>query len=316
MYFPYLFGRRFELLALREISTEPGAKKNMVPIIEPVKKDPSDLLRCMEILGTTGMPAVVIANPHQGEFGGAVHQSWSSEIDAMVAKHANLIPGYRCSQTVSLAEAQSFVRKHSQRKVAILYWSPALDARQIGSLTATNTVAYHICLQDKMTAAQRAVIPTAKAVNVRDNFNKQVRNSDYAGSELYTDQHKTYRQMGVGFGDYTITGANYEPGGGKPAAVVIHAGHKHGQSGDIWMEHFVSDDVYLDVGDAGTKYLQAAQKIVRAAKARKREFGWNKALACYAADAQAGNYPGLGKNKERQIFHHMALMNAVLSGTL
>lgn len=37
MYYPYLRGKQFELLALREFANESANNRNIVPIIEPVK---------------------------------------------------------------------------------------------------------------------------------------------------------------------------------------------------------------------------------------------------------------------------------------
>ena len=38
MYYPYLRGRQFELIALREYAECKGNNNNIIPIIEPVKK--------------------------------------------------------------------------------------------------------------------------------------------------------------------------------------------------------------------------------------------------------------------------------------
>lgn len=52
MYFPYLRGKQFELLALREIAPRLGYAQCVTPIIEPVRA-PSDsgLDRCLTVGG-------------------------------------------------------------------------------------------------------------------------------------------------------------------------------------------------------------------------------------------------------------------------
>jgi hypothetical protein len=57
---------------------------------------------------------------------------------------------------------------------------------------------------NKTTASQRALFPKPKAVDIFDRFNKQDRNADYSGVELFGDHHKTYKANGIGFGDYTV----------------------------------------------------------------------------------------------------------------
>ena len=68
MYFPYLYGRRFELLALRSASTEFPLAETIAPVIEPVVERPADLKRCLQALGARRVRAVVILIPHQGHF--------------------------------------------------------------------------------------------------------------------------------------------------------------------------------------------------------------------------------------------------------
>ena len=38
MYFPYLRGKQFELMALRDFSIDYSSSKKIIPIIEPVKQ--------------------------------------------------------------------------------------------------------------------------------------------------------------------------------------------------------------------------------------------------------------------------------------
>jgi hypothetical protein len=166
-----------------------------------------------------------------------------------------------------------------------------------------------------MTVAQQMLLPSAKRVDIRDYFNKLDRNSDYDGAELFTDRYKTFKPSWVGFGDYAAIGSAFTPGGGQPAAVAIHAVYKH-KSNDVWIEHFVSDDTDKDVGSTEDKFLQAARKLLKAAKTRPKEFGTNFALDGYANHVAASHFPGLGTNKVLQLEHHICLMLDLLDGTL
>nr|WP_278249012.1 sce7725 family protein [Paenalcaligenes suwonensis] len=150
---------------------------------------------------------------------------------------------------------------------------------------------------------------------MRDDFQRKARNADYEGIEFFTDRHLSFLSEGVGFGDYTVLGATFEGGGGPAAAVAIHGTFK-GQGGAVWVEHFVSDDTERNVGTVGGKYLQAAGKLVLRARHAPEMFGNDKALQSFAADVVALHYPGLGKSKERQIYHHVALMYQLLTNRL
>ncbi len=316
MYFPYVFGRQSELLALRGANKSYVASGRIVPIIEPVAVKPDAVVRCLTQLGETAAKAILIVNPTQGEFKESIPKNWKTEVDAVLAKHNSLIPAFKCGPQTTLAAVSSFISSHPGRSVALMYHSPALSDAEIHSLAKNPSVAFHVTLQGKTTAAQRALLPKAKAVDIFDRFNKQERNADYSGKEPFSDHHRTYKSVGVGFGDYTVTGSDFSPGGGKPAAIAIHATYKNPNDQNVWVEHFVSDDTNLNTGSAESKYHEAVAKLVPTTARRKVEFGTNSALEAYAIDHRTGSYPGLGKNKERQIFHHIALMHDLLHGKI
>lgn len=50
MYFPYLRGRQFELIALRELVEKDVLSSKIIPVIEPVKLS-STLLKTIEMYG-------------------------------------------------------------------------------------------------------------------------------------------------------------------------------------------------------------------------------------------------------------------------
>lgn len=315
MYFPYLYGRQSELLALR--SSKPYYASGMVvPVIEPVITKPDGVLRCLEALGKDEHQVVVVMNPFQGEFKGVSSVAWRNEIDPVLAKYPSLLPGYLCRQGVTAANVQAFMKRYGTRDMAFLYLNSSLtDAEMKAHVTAAN-IKYHISLQGKMTAAQRKMLPKPKTVHILDNFNKQARNADYSGIEHFTDSHKDFGKAGIGFGDYTVIGSEIILGGGKPGAVAIHATYKNASNNDIWVEHFVSDETDIRVGTAESKYLEAVAKLADEHPSREHEFGINPALDAYLADNRIGHFPGLGKNKERQIHHHIALMHDVLTEEL
>lgn len=316
MYLPFVFGRQSELLALREITKTYTGTGRIVPVIEPVVKKPNDLMRCLAQFGEAKARAIVILNPDQGEFKVGNFAPWQAELDAVLTKYPTLLPGMKCGPKTNYATVEAFMKKYSQRQVSLLYFNPGLDNAQVKTFASEANIAFHIALQGKMTEMQRKLLPASKAVDIFDHFNKQARNADYSGSEHFTDRHQSYKTSGVGFGDYTVTGSIFQPGGGKPGAVAVHASFKHPASKNVWVQHFVSDDTDINTGSAASKYLEAVSKIASEAPKRMKEFGNNTALMAYLDDHQNGHYPGLGKSKQRQIYHHIALMHDILHGSL
>ena len=67
MYFPYLRGRQYELLALRELIGNNRLSDKIIPVIEPVKIT-STLLSTIKAFTDNNKKLVVIRNPKVGTF--------------------------------------------------------------------------------------------------------------------------------------------------------------------------------------------------------------------------------------------------------
>lgn len=317
MYFPFFYGRRSELLALRSLLNDHRSLSSFVPVIEAVNADTADLTRCLVAYGTAELPVAVLMNPNKHQLDSLpAAKAWRAKLATTFAAHSSLIPTYRCHSATTQSQVDAFLKLYPAGDVAIAYASPALSDKEIGALCSNTRIRYHIVMNGKMSAAQRTLLPVAKEVDIRDDFNKLERNKDYAGSELFTDRHKLVPSNYVGFGDFAAIGSAFQTGGSTPHAVAIHAVYLNRSTSDLWIEHFVSDDTDKDVGSVAAKFVQAARKLAIAAKKRPTEFGSNFALDAFALHAKASSYPGLGKSKELQIAHHVCLMLDVLSGSL
>lgn len=317
MYFPFLYGRRSEFLALRAMLADHRSLESLVPVIEPVNLKPDDLLRCLDAYGKAKNRIAVIINPDKHQLNDrATVKAWRAAVEPRLNSDEVLIPAYRCHAQSNQSNLDAFFKMFPEGDTAIVYASPGLGDSELKSLAGSARVKFHIVLNGKIPSAQRAMLPKNKFVEIQDDFNKLDRNADYSGPEFFTDRHKTFHANGVGFGDYTSVGSVFRDGGSTPHAVAMHAIYRNKSTQDIWVEHFVSDDVVKEVGDVGGKYLQAVKKLVSAAKKRPSEFGANFALDAYASHVKSSEYPGLGKNKELQIDHHICLMLDVLSGSL
>lgn len=312
MYHPYLFSRRAELLALRDLSGALPLADTVSPILESVNSDPADLLRCMQVLGEAHVRTSVIMNPIDGDFKIATNrQPWRHALGVRFAEFPTLLPAFICRPTNTPQDVDHFLDAYQGRDVSLLYWSPNLPNTYIQTLANLQQVAFHINLHDQMAVTQRVLLPHAKAVDVVDHFDRLARNADYGGAEFFSDDHQTFALDSAGFGDYTVIGARYIPGGGQAYAVVIHAVYLHA-SGAFWVEHFLSDDTDVEVGTVEGKYLQAAAKLSEAVILRPGEFGADAAIVGYQNDVANHYFPGLAMNKRRQIYHHISLVHSHL----
>ncbi|WP_075575053.1 sce7725 family protein [Lysobacter antibioticus] len=315
MYFPYLYGRAYDLLALRSILKDHRALGGLIPIVEPVNSNSSAIERCLADYSEADQRICVLVNPDKHELKNPIAaKAWQKNFVDFIDDKNSVIPLLRCDAAITQASIDSFLKKFSDREVAFLYQGCGLDDAGVKKLAAIKTVVFHIGVDAKISASHRALLPKDKYVDIKDCFTKLVRNADYNGAEFYTDRHKTFAASGCGFGDYATIGSVFQAGGSTPYAVAIHAAYKDPKTGDIWVEHFVSDDKEKDDSDVATKFLQAAKKLTAAATKRKKEFGQNYSIDAYVAYVAGSYFPGLPKNKQHQIEHHLCLMLDVLSG--
>lgn len=315
MYFPYLYGRAYDLLALRTILKDHRSLDALIPIVEPVNSNPSAVERCLLDYSEVDQKICILVNPDKHELKNSLAaKAWRKNLISFIGDKESVVPLLRCDGGVTQASVNEFLKDFPDRNVAFLYQGCGLDDAGVKKLAAIRNVAFHIGVDAKISASHRKLLPIAKYVDIKDCFTKLARNADYNGAEFYTDRHKTFAAMGCGFGDYATIGSAFQAGGSTPYAVAIHAAYKDPKTSDIWVEHFVSDDKEKDDSDVATKFIQAARKLVAAATKRKKEFGKNYSIDAYAGYVAASYFPGLPKNKQHQIEHHLCLMLDVLSG--
>jgi hypothetical protein len=316
MYFPYLFARAEELRALRAVSSELPVTNTVKPILEPVKENTRELIACLTQLGQDGVGALVIMNPQQGDFRTIDSRRLRTELTDTFANFPTIIPAIIFGHGSRVREVRGFMNHYRDRDVSIVYKAPDLDDGEVRAFCAERRIRFHVNRHDGLDPAQRALLPRGKAVDIRDRFNSLDRNADYMGSEFFCDSHQSFRESAIGYGDYSITGPLYHPGGGPAHAVAIHAVYRQRRTGNVWVEHFVSDDTEIEVGTVQEKFHQAAAKLVAASTARVGDFGTNGALAAFRSDVQNNHYPGLGVSKRRQIHHQIAFNHQLLAGDL
>lgn len=65
MYFPYLRGRQFELIAIRELVEQSLIGDSIIPVIEPVKLS-SAFLKTMSVFAKNNRLLGIVRNPRVG----------------------------------------------------------------------------------------------------------------------------------------------------------------------------------------------------------------------------------------------------------
>ncbi len=308
MYFPYMRGKQYEWIALRELSQLIADNEKIIPIVEPVKKNFSTLKRSLEAFKKSKMPFVIIINPRVGEL---VHdnkilmreiQNHDFELD----ENVNL--GFIIQTETRMSEIEKFFRDYRKYNICLIHYCNFSDASDLNSLISNNdSFKYNLFIESKTGRRYRRSFRRLKNVLIEDGFIKR-RNEDYPQDEFFSDLHMIYKDEGyTGFGDFLIVGDDYSLTGGPAYAVAIHMTYINSDQ-DMWIKHFVSDSTGTPVDPAG-KFLEALEKLVKYVGINTNLIYPSDACKEFISLYKKQHYPGLGYVKKLSMKHHIELID-------
>lgn len=314
MYYPYLRGKQFELLALKELSTLLGAGGVTTPILEAVRAPTgSGLGRCISALDDARVGFVLVLNPSVGELRSASISPAISDFVTGAGEendwNLGLLVGER-SEVLSLVGDFSERFGPSRRLTLIHRGISDVDALA-GAIAPLNCVANVI--DDRLRRRHfRALLESGQGVTLRDGFQAAERNAEYLGREesVFTEEHLYYAEDGwTGFSDFLTIGEGYSEGGFTPRAVAIHWTFEREPAGPIMIRHFTSE-TNGDTSNVGGKFLEAAEKLVEFLDSRQIHTLASEVVRDHLAK---GTYPGLGIVKKLSIQNHLEVVSQVLA---
>ncbi|MDY7224633.1 sce7725 family protein [Halalkalibacterium halodurans] len=306
MYFPYLRGRQFELIAIRELVENELIGSKVIPIIEPIKPT-STLMKTINLIIEREQKIAVIHNPQVSTYLKALSNLSSSTLkDGLmnVYESENVIFSHILNKK-STAELAAIEEEHSKEDMLLI-------------LNDTEYINYYLNIFDdetpKFTLVPDESSYRRKIKNNRvlfmDRFTKQQRNADYYNleDESYSEDHLYYNEDGyIGFSDYSIVGADFSESGFAPYAVVIHIVYFDNDR-NLRIKHFVSES-NDDINDPAGKFYEALEKLMEwQSEVKLDTFGMKE----FAKHYTNGTYPGLGTVKKLSIMHHIELVNKFL----
>lgn len=301
MYFPYLRGRQYDLLALKELSQKNLISREILPVIEPVKMS-STLKGTLQAYADKALRLAIVLNPTVGDLAEeevvSLHEQLNDKIIPAVIMNEDT------EHVVDSILQQGFTKNNI---LVILNERDYVDdyKRIFGTVEPLYTL-----LPDER-ALKRTV--TKKKVLFEDKFNKLSKNADYAKNEdeFFSEDHLFYSDEGYdGFGDYSIIGKIYDESGFAPRAVAIHIVYFNLEN-HLRVHHFVSDSNY-GIEDIAGKYYEAVSKLQKW-YANGHEGQRTSALSVLLEHAHTGYFPGLPTIKKLSIMHHIELVNKFLS---
>lgn len=318
MYYPYLHAKQFELKALREFSEEYHDEKKIVPILEPVKKQPNALKLAIKDMGKNGMQYALIVNPVDGDF---KHESVSfdvllKELGLFENGKAgnNWIPAFLCSKN-QLKMINPLIERYNLTNVMLIFRSfMDIDNPIVNELVSDSRVGY-IVNAFGTTPSRRLkkhLKDTGKKIiRLDDCFKSKTRNADYAleDDEFFSEEPFYYRtdEGFDGFADYTTLPSEYIEGGMLPYALAIHLSYKKSED-QIYVHHFVSDSNVTN-NDIRGKFREAASKVEPFFRDKEKTNAVEEIMS--KADDSEG-YPGLGYLKKLSVMNHLELIYGII----
>lgn len=305
-YYPYLRGRQFELLALRDLVEKNCLSNKVVPIIEPVRFSPT-LIKTLNVFKEKSKVYALIQNPQYGNF-------WEQ-----IKKGQDMENEYKNSVSESKQINAYLMNKKVVNKLChishdnIMVINNDMDCYATFNEIFTNEAEPKFTLiPDKRQFKKK--IHKGKIL-LEDHFPLKDRNADYAkkDDEFFSDDHIGIESEGfIGFSDYSVIGNKYNETGFAPLAVAIHVVY-FDKNDDLRVHHFVSDS-NSDINDPAGKYGEAVNKIAEWCQKNPENIYYTAGLNSLLETQKERKYPGLGTVKKYSIMHHLELMDHYLNG--
>lgn len=308
MYCPYLRGKQFELILLRD-NAGFLAENDIHPIIEPVKSDFKSLIRTVKVLDEKEVDCTLIVNPQVGQEPIKTLSILNKLINESLKDYNNLSIGYILHAESKITDLIALVKKYNTFNFSILH-SGYTNGKEVSNVIKDyNNIKKHVFIDGFAGKLYQRHLKKdgIKRVLIRDGFKSQRKNSLYPNSEHFSDLHITFPDEGMdGFGDYSIVGDDYSETGGPAYAVAIHLTYLDTDD-DMFIYHFISDQTDSPT-DPGGKFLEALEKLVRAIEKPNSLIFKSKACSEYLELYKKKHYPGLGYVKKLSMQHHIELI--------
>lgn len=262
MYFPYIRGKQFDLIAIRELSGLMGEKGLIHPVLEPVRDSTSTLEITVKQLMEDDVPFTFIINPKYGDF----TNRFEEVIDftnANISNDTTINIGVILDSNSRFESLDKLLNNlEIDFRIVLIHNQRLGDLDKFRSFVNNWDVSYNLFRESIPIRRYRRIIGRDTRVILADPFNTQRVNADYANvpPEFFTDEHNYFEQDGfAGFSDYATIGDEYMDTGFAPYAVAIHLTYPKDEQ--IWIQHFVSDS-NEDYTDVAGKYREALGKLI------------------------------------------------------
>ena len=261
-YFPFLRGRQSELLALRDLAKDISKDGFVIPIIEPVKINPTTLKSINRFIEEE-MPFLLICNPIHGKLSTRDDLLVNSELELALRDYEYWIPTLCVDTKTTVEKYEEFIASYCFWEMALIHYGK--PPKKVVTEIEMTDIEYHVFLDKPKTPTKyKESISRINRVYIRDPFNR-TRNKDYPqGPRSFTDMNtRDGNPQNINFGDFSIVGDYYSETGGPPYAIALHHIHLAEDSKCLEISHFLSDRRDTTADPSG-KILEAVTHLVEA----------------------------------------------------
>ncbi|MEZ8787026.1 sce7725 family protein [Vibrio cyclitrophicus] len=301
MYFPYLRGKTFELIALREVAAKLNPNK-VIPIIEPVKEKTKPLVTTILALNTEGIRPHIVVNPEVGDLTNTSVQSVYTGLDS---PEVSFVPCIRVNNQ-NLASVLPFLQ---QLKNDGIDFSLFIQEPVDNTIAPFLTISVANIIKDLNSYPSTYANSIPKSVVLTASFPWKVRNADYIDTPVFfSDAHITYKKPlisgQIGFGDYLMVHDGWTTGGGPAYVVTLHLTYILNQDRYMYVRHCKSVSDSDNQSNAPKKFQEALSTLIQFANNEpsvdRTTLGYKGLLALHGKP-----FPQLAVPKKFSMMHHL-----------
>ncbi len=297
MYYPYLRGKQFDLLALKEGLNRGLLSKKIEPVIEPVR-DSATLKGVIELFQKKEHPLFLIDNPQVGQFklfDQHLHK-WKVFENSSLRSALILTPENYDQIIANPPELIIFDGQHQPREAKI--WKELVNTPSRFLIPDNSRI--------------RIWLPENKIV-IKESFKpkKHVEAYGEKADDFFSDDYLFFQEDGyIGFSDFTIEGSHYFDKGFPSRALALHVTYVDAY-GNLRVKHFVSD-TNESAKDQALKFFEAAEKLERWVMRNHDQLLITEGLLELLTIYHQQKFPGLGVLKKWTLLHHLELISQLL----
>ena len=291
MYLPYLRGKQFELIAIRELS-EFISPSVFRPIIEPVRLNLSSFIRTISHLNEKKIKPLIVLNPSVGDFK-SDSLSLISELNKLEIEYLPCV----VVRGGKVEDAKAIIRLLSGGFALQITGGIDKESIELSKDAEITIVDYDL--------PPAAISRLNRVVLFGDFFKKKKRNADYSKESSFSHLHTSFRSNSeaIGFSDFCIVGSEYSESGGPAYVVTIHLSYINKDMFDeMFIRHYSSTDDGTPTDPAG-KFAEALSKLIQ--DVIEHIYFNSSALQEFNLLHEKGHYPGLGQVKKLSLKHHI-----------